>query len=226
MSNKITRKSIIDEYLEYHEKYSQKYGKDKTIILLQVGSFYECYATTKRGPNIHEISNLLNTACVKKDKSVSEISEKNPYMLGFPLAAQVKFINILIEKEYTVVIIDQVTVPPEPKREVTAIYSPGTYINGMKPDNNYLVSIYIEDEQQKNGTLLTCIGMAAIDITVGKVIINETYSSINDNKLALDETIRFLNSINPAEIILYYEKDVKHIINYLELANKNVHIKN
>lgn len=52
---------------------------------MQVGSFYEAYATNSKGPNLFKIGELLNCICTRKDKSVSEISDKNPYMLGFPL---------------------------------------------------------------------------------------------------------------------------------------------
>ena len=113
--------NILDEYLLYHDTYKIKYGK-KTLILMQVGSFYECYGIIKnkedtwKGPNLSEISEILNIVCTRKDKSVNEISEKNPYMLGFPLVAGTKFINILVESGYTVIIVDQVTPPPKPKR--------------------------------------------------------------------------------------------------------------
>ena len=35
--------TIIDDYLKLTEKYSIEYG-EKTILLMQVGSFFECYA--------------------------------------------------------------------------------------------------------------------------------------------------------------------------------------
>ena len=36
--------NIHEEYLQYHEKYIGKYGS-KTVVLMQVGSFFECYST-------------------------------------------------------------------------------------------------------------------------------------------------------------------------------------
>jgi DNA mismatch repair protein MutS len=229
--------NILDEYLEYHEIYIKKYGK-KTLVLMQVGSFYECYGIIKnkddnwKGPNLSQISEILNIVCTRKDKSVSEISEKNPYMLGFPLVATNKFINILMENGYTIIIIDQVTPPPKPKREVTNIYSPGTYIEGQqKPDTNYIVSIYLEEESQKNTKSLLCSGMSAVDLTTGKVIINEVHSNSQDDKIALDETIRFIASLNPKELIIHHKSKDKKIYNeefiksYLELDNKYFHYK-
>ena len=229
--------NILDEYLLFHDTYTNKYGK-KTLILMQVGSFYECYGIIKskddswKGPNLIQISEILNIVCTRKDKSVSEISEKNPYMLGFPLVATNKFINILMENGYTIIMVDQVTPPPKPKREVTNIYSPGTYIEGQqKPDTNYIVSIYLEEESQKNTKSLLCSGMSAVDLTTGKVIINEVHSNSQDDKIALDETIRFISSLNPKELIIFHKSKEKKIYteefikSYLELDNKYFHYK-
>ena len=122
---------IIDTYLDYHNKYSDIYGV-KTIILMQVGSFYEVYATKDEGPNINEIADLLGIVVTKKDKSVEEISKKNHYLLGFPLYTLQKFLDILINELYTIVLVEQVTQPPDPKREVTQILSPSTYTENQK----------------------------------------------------------------------------------------------
>ena len=38
-----SKTSIFKEYCHYLTKYKEKYG-DKTVLLMQVGSFYEIYA--------------------------------------------------------------------------------------------------------------------------------------------------------------------------------------
>jgi DNA mismatch repair protein MutS len=224
--------SIVHEYVDYHNKYEKKYGKNKTFVLMQVGSFYEAYSTNQVGPNLQHISELLNIIYTRKDKSISEISMKNPYMLGFPIISFGKFINILIEAGYTIIIIDQVTQPPNPKREVTNIYSPGTYIEGpVKTDNNYITCIYLESVVQKTKTNLLCAGMSAIDLTTGKLIYHEAYSIIGDEKYGLDEVSRFINSLNPREILINYKTNNSSFISkeklfqYLEIENKMVHYK-
>ena len=112
--------TIHDEYLFYQEKYEKKYGKNKTIVFMQVGSFHEAYGTDTRGYNLTEISELLNIILTKKDKKIKQVNEKNPYMLGFPSVALSKYLKVLIDNGFTVVIIDQVTPPPNPKRLVMA----------------------------------------------------------------------------------------------------------
>ena len=67
--------TIIDEYLEYQEKFENKFG-EKTIVLMEVGSFFEIYGvvndTEKRG-KIYEVADLTNLSISKKlSKIVTE----------------------------------------------------------------------------------------------------------------------------------------------------------
>ena len=222
--------SITKEYLDHHDTYSKKYGADRTLVLMQVGSFYEAYATNTRGPKLSEIANTINIVCTRRDKSIAEISEKNPYMMGFNLISAQKFINLLITNGYTLVMIDQVTPPPNPERKVTNIYSPSTYIENISTqDTNYSACIYFEEEVQKSSNSLLCVGLSAIDLSTGKCYIHEAHSLQSDQKFALDETVRFINSLNPSEIIIYYQENNKKkgdtqtdkLISYLELNSKN-----
>lgn len=217
------------EYLQFFDEYKKKYG-NKTICLYQCGSFFEVYSTGENIVPIHEYSNLLNIVCTRKDKSIKEISIKNPYMLGFPCVSKDKYIKILINAGYIVVIIEQqITKNMKIERNVTSIYSMGTYLDNISQDNNNMMAIYIEDEKQINGKLLTCIGISIIDLSTGICYIHETHSIMNDTFLSLDETKRILNSFLPREIILIHKKKNQigeltknDIMIHLEIENKNV----
>lgn len=227
--------TIIDEYLYHQEKYEKKYGKDKSLVLMQVGSFHEAYSTNDRGFNLNKLSEILNLICTRKNKSIPEVSLKNPNMLGFPSIALQKYLKILIEHGFTIIIIDQVTPPPEPKRAVTGIYSPGTYLKeSFSPDSNNIVSIYIEEEIQKNSKVLMCIGMSVVDLSTGSNTVYESYSKKDDEKYSMDDAVRFINSFNPKEILIHRKKfkkdsiktiDKDKLINYLEIGNKNYNYK-
>ena len=192
--------SIYNEYISYHERYEKKYGKNRVIILMQVGSFHEAYATNEKGPNLYAISDLLNIVCTRKDKSVDVISDKNPYMLGFPSIALQKFMKILIDNKYTVVIIDQTTPPPNPTREVTGIYSPSTYIETVNPlDNKCLMTVLIETHGKSMS-----IGMNCIDISTGYVNYYETHGvGLIEENDALNECQRYYHFFRPVELIIY-----------------------
>lgn len=196
--------NIHEEYLQYHEKYIGKYGP-KTIVLMQVGSFYECYSTETRGPNLFELSEVLNIICTRKDKSITTINEKNPYMLGFNCAATNKFLKLLIDNNYTVVTVDQVSPPPKPKREVTNIFSPSTYIDNITIENKYLMILYFETNSAINSTKSNIsVGMCAVDSTLGDVYWYESHGSgiLNENE-AWEEAQRFYHHYRPIELIIY-----------------------
>ncbi|MCJ7636539.1 MAG: hypothetical protein MUO21_03535 [Nitrososphaeraceae archaeon] len=224
--------TIIDEYLFYHDKHIKIYGKN-TIILMMIGGFYEAYSTDSLGPDLAKISEITNLVKTKKDKTITTVDKKNPYMMGFNITALDKFLKILVDNRYTVVIVDQITPPPKPKRAITGIYSAGTYINGnMTNDSNNIVSLYIEDEKQLNGNYLTCIGLSAVDLSTGECSVYEVSSNLGDEKYALDEAYRFVLSHNPREVILTraeiegvsMKKDL--LLSNLELDSKKVHYNN
>jgi DNA mismatch repair protein MutS len=219
---------IIDEYLYYQNKYSKKYNNGKTVVFMQVGSFHEAYATDTEGYNLKELSELLNIVCTKKDKSKKEVSVNNPYLLGVPSISFEKHLKTLINNDYVVPVVEQTTPPPNPTRELVGIYSKGTYVNETtNPDSNNIVCLYLEDEVQKNGTCLICTGMSSIDLTTGESIVHESLSTIDDEKLACDEVVRFINNQSPKEILVYRKtkKDMgiekSKLLSYLELDEKN-----
>ena len=45
---KYPKEILVKDYFEVHDYYSKIYGENKTIILMQVGSFHECYCVDKK----------------------------------------------------------------------------------------------------------------------------------------------------------------------------------
>ena len=98
---------------------------------MQVGSFFEFYGvnnSSEKIGNAQYIAELLNIQLTRRNKAILENSRSNCLMAGFPTHALKRFIQLLIQNNYTIVLIEQTTEPPNPKREITQIYSPGTYI--------------------------------------------------------------------------------------------------
>ena len=223
---------FIDDYIEYHDKYTKKYG-DKTLILIQCGSFFEAYAIDNEkdkfnAENMYHICDIMNIQLSRKNKKIIENSRHNPLMAGFPLVAIDKFIQILLNNKYTIVLIEQVTEPPEPERKVTNIFSPGTNINYCSSeDTSNLVSIYIESvKNMKSYKENILVGLSVIDLPTGKSIVYETYSNNDDQNIAFDEIYRFLQTHNPKEIIINVKScplNKDKLISYLEIQNKTFH---
>ena len=139
--------TLIDDYLSEQITYEKKYGNN-TIVLMQVGHFYEAYAVDNQkektnSANLYRLSDIMNIQMTRKNKSIPENNRGNPLMIGVNIYSIDKFVQILLNANYTIVIIDQTSQPPYVKREVTNIYSPGTNIQyNLKGDTNNLVSIY------------------------------------------------------------------------------------
>ena len=109
-----------------------------------------------------------------------------------------KYEDILLNNNYTIVIVEHITSPPNPERGVTRIVSPGTSIeNYNKSDNNFLMSIFIENYKGVHS-----VGVASIDLSRGKNYLHSMISKIED-KNYLDEIGRFIHFYNPSEIIFH-----------------------
>ena len=211
------KQHILLDYDKYKKKYEKKYGKN-TIVFMQLGGFYELCSVldgdNKYGElDIYNIcNNILNIAVATK-KNKYKISNKNDALTylqaGFPLLSIDKYVPILLKHNYTIIIVDQVTEPPNPERKVTNIISPGIYIpneNNKNISNNYLMSIFIETYNKNKTNSFNLCGVSAIDLTTGKNYIHDIKYNIDTNYWS-DEIFRLLNFYNPSEIIIHTENN-------------------
>ena len=204
-----SNKSIIFyEYIELYNKFQKLYGK-QSIVLYQLGMFYEMYSLNDNntGPPLNEISTLLNILNTKKNKNIEKISESNPYMAGFPIGVIDKYINILINNKYTIIVVDQydneMGKNSKKDRRVAEIISPSTYIKDVASYRcNYLMSIYFysfKDRKTKKNKLYFAISI--IELSIGKVYLYEDFNK--DEKLLFDNIYRIILKYNPSEIIIF-----------------------
>lgn len=208
--------NLIDDYFKKYNYFKEKYGD--IILFYEVGSFMEMYGVDNEElkiGNVKEISQLLNIQMTRRNKSIQENSYKNPLMSGTPVVSFKRHLELLVRlNKYTIVIYNQTTQPPNPERRLTEIISPGTYIENDNKDSNNLVSIYIQEENNKNFV----IGCSCIDVSTGKSLVYETFSMKYDNLYAFNEAERFIKSNYPKEIIVNCE-DLK-TINNDDIINK------
>ena len=196
---------ILFEYDKYVKKYKTLYGNENTIILIQLGSFYEmCYNDELNigEPNIKYIcEELLQIVPGEKTYKDNTTNIQKKYLMGgFPMIAEEKYLTYLLNNNYTIVIVDQITEPPNPDRKVTKILSPGTDILYNKRTTNFLLSIYIEGYKHNNKNLIQ-VGITAIDLATGKNYLHYIQNNNHDNQHCLDEISRFINFYNPIELI-------------------------
>ena len=111
--NPLLNMGIFEQYCDFQQTFQNKYGPF-TIVLMEVGSFYELYGLdnqeSKKGM-VKEIGHLLNITVTRKNKSILTNSSKNPLMAGFPSPALDKYIRVLLEHDYTVILVKQYRYP-------------------------------------------------------------------------------------------------------------------
>ena len=215
--------SLYDEYESYVLKYKKEYGEN-IVVLYQCGSFFEIYSSGDGKVRIKEISDLLNIQLSRRNKSIIEVNRSNTLMAGFPDYTLDKFLNILVDNNFTVIVVSQISPPPKPTRGVTQIVSPGTRIQNELIESNNLMSIFIEE--LKDSRLL--IGISLIDLSTGHSKCAEFASkNKSDKNYPLDEVYRLLTIFNPREVIIFGTTTLQfdYLCSYLELNKKCVHDK-
>lgn len=226
--------TIISDYLSYVEKYTLIYG-EKTLILMQVGSFFECYALVGKdgeyyGSNIRDFANINEMAISKKNICVSG---KSVVMAGFGLAQLEKYVKRLQEHGYTIVVFTQDTQAKNTTRSLSCIYSPGTFFsNETSLDDNHLSNnttcIWIHYSAKNNAVCeMVTIGISNIDIYTGKSSINEFSNEYYHNPTTYDELERFISIYNPTETIIISNltrDKIDNIIQFTNIQSNLIHI--
>jgi len=194
---------ISETCFKYQNKYARRYGPN-TIIFIQKGTFYETYATDDEGPDLHILSDMLSCKVTRTNtKKNVPVSRAVPYMLGIPVVAIHRYLSILLENNYTVVLYDEVIEDGIIERKISGLYTKG--IGLEKKETSYLLSIYlVEEKQLKSNPMLAC-GIALIEISTGQSIIHEAHSSITNENLAIEEIRLIIAYYQPKEIIINYQ---------------------
>ena len=201
------KETLVDWYISLQNTYIAKYGP-KTLIMMEVGSFYECYAVTdSQLTHLNEACQIMSIRVTRKNnKSGTEtVDSGNPYMAGVTSIAFDKYMNMLLPVGYNIVRVDQVTPPPMPKREVVRVYSPGTCNESIMSSgqmDNYLLVIYIEGYSQSLPKLYS-IGITLIDLTTGNSYCCEFHDNHKTGHNSLTETYRIVYGYQPVETVIY-----------------------
>jgi DNA mismatch repair protein MutS len=225
----------VKDYFKLHSEYEEKYGK-MTLVLMQVGGFYEAYCTNEVGPDLDSIAMKINMVKTGKNKS-KPISISNPFMMGFPLHSLPKYLEMLIEFNYIIIVIDQVSPPPKPVRKVRGIYTPSTFVESVTTtkNNKFLVSINIEEEFDIDKQTFISAGMSSVDLSTGELYIYECFSKLDDKMFSIDEVQRFLKQFSPVELILCINNGKNQnlecmsyddLINFLDVEDINIYLQN
>ena len=230
--------SLVQEYFDLTKKYQLDYGA-KTILLMQVGSFFEVYGHKDKktqlisGSNIEAFSRICDLNIVEKNVCVSFNSgEKDVEVLmaGFKDIQIEKYIKKIQEASYTAVVFTQDEAAKNTTRSCAGIFSPGTYFsNDSQKLSNNITCIWIEVLENKmflKGKHVL-VGIANIDILTGKSNLYQFKETFTNNPTDFDELEHFISVYKPSELICISnlsEKEIHTILAYINIQCINIHI--
>jgi DNA mismatch repair protein MutS len=235
--------SLIKEYFELTKKYIDEYGEN-TLLLMQVGAFFEVYGykdianLTIYGSNIMDFSRICDLNVVDKKVCVSDAEQI--VMAGFKDHLLDKYIKKLQDNGFTIVVYVQDQQCANTTRSLLGIYSPGTYFStDSEQITNNSVCIWIDVSSRvlnkllmekrgikNNNNLYVSVGMSVIDIYTGQTNIMEFTEYYIKNPTTFDELERFISIYNPSETILIYNvsnQEINDIISYANIKSKSIH---
>ena len=222
--------SLVRDYLDYQIRFEKEYGP-KSIVLMQVGAFFEMYGIDNKKEkigNLKRIAEILNIILTRKRKCVVENSVSNPQMCGFQLSYLKRHLSILLDNDYTVIVIEQHS-DDKQKRSITNIFSPGVNVDSVKTsDANNIVSIFIDIQTcYKSGKKIMVLGCCSIDLSTGKNIISQSQELIGDKVTLFEDMNRFILIHNPSEILINMNEKDADLIESIEMnsnfSSRKVH---
>lgn len=229
-----SNQSITAEYFQITKEYQQKYGKN-TILLMQVGAFFEVYGLKNQQTGEVKYSEIMDFSQVCQ----LNVSEKKAYvngdvivMAGFRDYTLEKYIQKLSENGYTSVVYVQEKDGKNVTRKFHSVYSAGTYIaydndSSPQPTNN-IMCIWIEKYKALSQTMnenIVC-GISTANIFTGKSTIFEYQIPFYDNPTTFDELERYVSTYGPSEIIFispFDERMTDRVIQYTGMHTTHIH---
>lgn len=231
---------IHNWYFELTKEYQEKYG-ETTVILMEVGSFFESYGVKNKETGEITHSNIANYGHLC-DLSISEkkiqIDENHVLvMAGFNEKVFDKYLEKMMMVGLTAVVFVQKNDPNLPPgksgkkvRELQGVYSPGTYIsydtdNSNKLSNN-IMCIWLDtfiDRKTKEKRFIC--GISTAHIFTGESSIFEYDSGFLMNPTTFDELERYVSIILPSEVLIVStltEKETNSIIQYSGIKTSSI----
>ena len=221
--------SLVQDYLDFTKEWKKEYG-EKTLVLMQVGSFFEVYAVLNNkgefvGSNINDFSTINDMVISKKTTCAGK---QQVVMAGFGLAQLEKYTKKLQEHGYTIVVYKQDIQGKNTTRSVCEIISPGTYFSNdsIEMSNNMMCIWLYKSNASKYFSSQMTIGISNIDIFTGKTTLFQYSIDYNHNPSTYDDLERYISIYKPCECLIISNIDehlINDIIGFIGLECKKIH---
>jgi DNA mismatch repair protein MutS len=224
--------SLITEYFELTKRFQDEYGEN-TILLMQVGAFFEVYGIYDKendvimSSKITDFSQICELNVVDKNTCVGK---NNVMMAGFKDFMIEKYLRKIQDAGFTAVVYTQDENMKNTSRSLAGIFSPGTYFQTETPNlTNSISCIWVNLVENKvllKGKYVV-VGVANIDIYTGKTSIFQFKETYINNPTTYDELERFISIYNPSEVILISnlpdEQELDYVISYAGISCSLIH---
>jgi len=224
--------ALVRDYFEKTSQWQKEYGNN-SVILMQVGAFFEVYGLLEEDGRLTE--SRLEDVCQVCDLMVANktgtfISNKPVKMAGFRDLQLDKYLRRLNEAGFTVIVYTQDTASKNTTRSLDGIYSPGTYFSDeTSAVSNNTMCVWIEQypETTRVRRLAGClaIGLAVVDIYTGRTYFVSYETENKHSPAAYDELERCVSVYNPTEIIFittFDEKKKNEVVQFSGMKKESV----
>ena len=231
--------SMQTEYFRLTELFINKFGLN-TILFMQVGAFFEMYATknTETGElsrsRIEDISTICGGLSITDKKQMH--GKDLVVMAGFRDYNVDRYIQNVVDANFTVVVYTQKELEKgRMTRELAGIYSPGTFLPSdtdmdAKMTNNVMclwLDLYTPKILSKTNQKIIC-GAAVVNIFTGKSAIFEYETTFEMIPATFDSLERFVCTHSPSETIFITpflnEADSKKVLQYTGVSSRTIHL--
>ena len=234
--------SIYYEYIQLTKKYQTSYGTN-TIVLLQVGAFFEVYGFKCphtgdiQDSQIQDFSQMCNLN-VSEKKIVYE--GRQVLMAGFRDYTLDKYLQKITAFGFTAVVYVQLKQGSTITRVLDSVHSAGTFIsydtdNSQQITNN-IACIWLDVHKpvlqnrsfapmSKTRDTIIC-GIAIANIFTGKSYIAEFQQPYSIQPTTFDDLERVMATHSPSEIVFispFEESEINSILQYSGIQTRVVH---
>lgn len=221
---------IVEDYLSLTIQHKKEYG-EQTIILMQVGSFFEVYAVQEAdgsyiGSSITEFSRINEMMIATKTNTLYK--GKPVVMAGFGVTVLEKNVKKLQDQGFTIVVYEQDIQGKNTSRSLVEIISPGTYFGSdNQVMSNSIMCVWLHKSPQTRISKETLvIGVTNIDVYTGRVSMSQFELESFHNPCTYDELERLVTIHKPSECILASNLDIsslEDIVQFVGLDQSKIH---
>jgi DNA mismatch repair protein MutS len=206
---------------------------------MQVGAFFEMYATknpetgTITRSRIEDVSTICGGLTITDKKQIH--GKELVVMAGFRDYNVERYIQNVVDANFTVVIYTQKEIEKgRMTRELTGIYSPGTFLpSDTDIDNkmtNNVMCLWLDKYSSKilsTNQKIICAA-AVVNIFTGKSVIFEYESLYEMIPATFDSLERFIYTHSPSETIFITpfqdDADSRKVLQYIGVTSRTIHL--